>query len=258
MLQRLEDRRCSCTVACLASVGRGRSSHHQQHIEEEEKEGGRGKEEGSIDRQYSGGHSMWGDNNNILRRCHHQITAATIFHIISSLLLTSFSLVLPAPRHPRLLLLLLLLLSPVITAASSSGRQRHHSHTRARSIRDVFNLNSSSSSSSMLVSPQCLVLERSVTQDICQQKLTERTSRMREVRLRFCDSFLVYNAINSTCVDALTKSQDTCTACFQQLESLDQQAAATYCHFQEVMRQFDCDTPYSTHGNCKQCQVSTV
>lgn len=111
--------------------------------------------------------------------------------------------------------------------------------------------------------PQCLVSSSSSTsssslsQHICSQRTGRRNATMRSERLAFCDTFLVYNAVGSECAAALSSSQAQCTQCFRRLEQLDNEAHEKFCQFERLISHFDCVTPFSTHGSCHDCQVSS-
>ena len=126
----------------------------------------------------------------------------------------------------------------------------------------------SSSSSPPPPLPQCLVLRGSssdssqdVAAKICSKSVSKsnnnnRRLTMRTLRLAFCDAYQVANVVTSDCLRSLDSSEAECTSCLAKLEALDRQARSTFCYFEELMRHFDCDTAYSTHGDCKSCQVS--
>ena len=145
---------------------------------------------------------------------------------------------------------LILALAVVVVQCGDSGGGSNN-----KDFLSVVNVVPSASSSSLSPS-QCLVLRADVARTICSEKLTQRNLTMRRTRLGFCDDFHVYRAIDAACErDISSASAHTCNDCLARLEALDRQAHDTFCHFKELMRHFDCDTPYSTHGNCKLCEV---
>ena len=103
---------------------------------------------------------------------------------------------------------------------------------------------------------QCLHLHSNLSSDICSKQVKDRKAEMRKLRLRFCDSFPVYNAINSSCLASLAQSEDECKACVRELDVLDFQTRVMFDQFQSVFNHFDCKTDFSTHWNCTHCKVS--
>lgn len=133
-------------------------------------------------------------------------------------------------------------------------------------LKDIFGINSSDFPF-ISSQTQCLYIDRNTSKDMCALKIkSQRELKVRDTRLKFCNSYTVSSLINGIKVKekCLKGSASDCEECFQELEDIDAGLYALMCSFETLMSRYDCHYQHSLSStsksrfNCTHCLVSIL
>ena len=108
--------------------------------------------------------------------------------------------------------------------------------------------------------PQCLVLTRDLSKEICGMQRADRIKMTRNVRLKFCSSYTLYSLISASDTARPCRVRGSHRDCHHCLDNLlletDLAVQENISLFDDLLQRFDCDYQYSVKWNCNNCKVS--